>query len=210
MAQDLSLMEDAYKVHITVSDELAGSEVPAYWVDRMTALIPEDGFTLETSSSFSAPLSLGAGSLNNISQAFTGQSLHVNEMGKNFWDKAEPIEMSLGLTFTTWSDPYEDVVKPSLTMLSLPLPAKKSDNTAIPPVAVDQQGNLGAGIVVDIGPMGKFPVLPTGSSVNFSGTLCESPNDDRNWPVASEVDFSFKVSQKPTKGSIGSKLLGNG
>lgn len=211
MAQtNTRLMEESYKVIISVDQELAGNRVPSFWTSRIVALLPEDGFSLDTSAEYSSPFSLGAESLNKLGQIFKGQTLHVEEMGKTFWKSSEPIEMSLSLKFVTWRDPYEDVVKPSLTLNSLPLPAKLSDNTAMPPIKVDNFGNIGKGVNVDLGPLGALPVLPQSASVNFSGTLCESPTDERNWPVASEVDFGFKVAQKPTKQSLGTQLLGNG
>lgn len=205
------LIPVSYRVSIYLdnlfNEDTGGATPPDWYTNFIVASVPEDGLDLSASSNWDAPLEEGGDQINALAQSFGyDTSNNLKSFAKQIWTGTDPIEVDLTFQFITESSPFEDVVKPSLSLLSLPMPlGRQADGEERwvlgPPVT---RGEGGRSIRVTIGSKYRFPfVFPNSVDVNFSRTYCKEPNKNEAWPVSSEVSFSFIASEVPIREKLG-------
>lgn len=199
-------VKDEYEVLINLSG-LSSAGTPEWFSPVITTSVPEAGISLNTSSNWDAPFEAGAQGLSNITQFLTGGETtnQLKFFQQHLWQGSDPIEVGLDLEFTTHDDPYEDVVRPSLSLLLTALPREtESDGdeswTLKSPVI---RGEESISITSNIF---EFPfIIPTSVDTDFSQTLCSSPKGGA-YPVSCSLNFSFITSEAPTRSDFGLNL----
>jgi hypothetical protein len=207
------LIPQSYKVRILTSNLFGEQNQPPWFKPRIVSSVPEDGVNLSSSSSWDAPLEEGGDSINALAQlAGFDTSNNLKSFSKKIWTGTDPIEVDLTFQFITEQSPFEDVVKPSLSILALPMPLGQQANgderwVLGPPVT---RGENSRSISVEIGIKYEFPfVFPQNADVSFSRTYCKEPDANEAWPVSSEVSFSFVASEIPIREKLGFEFSSN-
>lgn len=192
-------IEEAYKIVIR-SSNLGGT--PGYFKERIVASVPEEGIVIDGSSTWDAPFEAGGEAITTALQSLGIQeSTQIRALAKQIWKGVDPVSVSMNLKFMTHESPFNDVVRPAMSIRVLPLPYVGQEDGVegwfLNPPVVPPEENIsvmvsGRSIVFD-------KILPVSASVSFSGTFCKEPDTLETWPVSAEVDFEFIASEAPVR-----------
>lgn len=107
--------------------------------NSITNILLEEPFTLNLSSTFTSLI--GGGGSKGFSvvgavlrdKAGLGFSGQFKQFGYQFWEKTEPLRVSITVGFYFRTSAYEDVVLPSQALMKIPLPETSSSGSLTPP-----------------------------------------------------------------------------
>lgn len=180
--------------------------------NRLFAAMPDEQVNFSSKVEWEQLFKVGLDALNNYVQFITEgeQSTRTKELSKQTWQRTGRIELSLDLRFMTYSDPFEDVIRPSMTLLALTLPSETVQESASseagvtssaekfflsPPVSDNDRITISVGnfMILD-------NVLIQGVDISQSSTMCTSPSfENKSFPLFADVTLEILTKVIPTK-----------
>lgn len=178
-------------------------------------LILENDITISLSSSFSSLLGGADTKLFNVIGAITrdfgfGFSGQFKQLGFQVWDKSDPISIS-GITVGFEIDKYnvnafEQVYKPILELMQLPLPGEGSGGNLIPPGAsllelFKEEGNKNLSKETISVQLANILYIPSAIILKAEPTF-SNETDDNDYPIWGKISLDIQSIYSATREAV--------
>jgi len=121
-----------------------------------------------------------------IMQMTTGRSTQVWLATEQAWTGTEPIAIQLTMAFIALENAWEEVVKPSKTLLKYPLPPDRTDPIK-PPAKMPEK--IGCSIFIGLNMfIPETDLVPVDAQVTYSQV-----KDNTGYPIRADATASFKT-----------------
>lgn len=162
--------------------------------------ILEEDLTIRLTSNFESLIQGGVGKvptalIQSVNKMFKGVDIPVafKQTGYQQWTGTEPLTLSCTIGVYMKTNAFNDVVKPSQTLMQMVVPSLTKDkNGLIPPgvsfYEVIFEGKKGVGFTIDVGPLTVSQCVLHGIEPTFSQEI-----DEDGYPIWSKLRIDVKT-----------------